>query len=212
MFDTTTCDPEVIMEHESGCDLYSFSGFIKFMDENPWLPGTILVVFGAILCLFGRRFFPIIMGIFGIMVGFCTIMYFSSIFGWLSKTWSLIVLIIVAVLVGLLLGFVLFKMTAVSIAVLGVFAGIFAGFALYSFILACSGYDALWMLITFAAIGGIIFGYFSFRFNKGFLSLCTALLGGYMFMRGWTFYFGGFPSEAEQFSMLVHGEDLDLGW
>lgn len=63
-----------------------------------------------------------------------------------------------------------------------------------------------------AVLGTVAGGYFSFKYKKGFLSLNTAFLGGYMFMRGWTYYFGHYPSEMEVWAMMVHGEEVDLTW
>lgn len=40
----------------------------------------------------------------------------------------------------------------------------------------------------------------------------TATVGSYIFMRGWTFFLGGFPSEMEMYNMMAYpdSEDLDF--
>lgn len=40
----------------------------------------------------------------------------------------------------------------------------------------------------------------------------TAIVGSYIFMRGWTYFLGGFPSEMEMYSYMAHenSEELDV--
>lgn len=207
-----SCLPKVVMEHSSGCPQYSFKGFVKFLDENVWLSGTIMVVLGLSLVLFGRVFFRFIMGILAALVGFCAVMYLSSLFGWLEATWAMVTLIVIAVVVGLVAGWFIYASIPIGIGLLGVAAGFFGGAALYSLTLAMTGYDALWLLITLVVVGAILCGFLSFKFRMGFLTFSTSFVGGYMFMRGTTFWFGHYPSEMEMFSMMTHGETVHLEW
>lgn len=210
--DENTCLPKVTMKHADGCAEWSAQGIVKFLDDNVWLSGTILVIIGAIMVFFGQRFFRYVMGLLGAFVAFLTIMYFSSLFGWLGETWSLVTLLVIAVLVGLLLGFIVFKSVPICICLLGVMAGFFGASALFAVIVATTGYDALWLLITMAVIFSILAGVLAFKFSKGFLSFGTAFVGGYMFMRGTSLWFGHYPSEMEMWQMMANGETVELGW
>lgn len=168
------------------------------MDENTWLSGTLLVIIGVVMGMFGRAYFPWIMGAFSTVVAWCCLMLLCSVLGWLEEIWAIIVLTIVSAAIALVCGFFVKKLIPISMALIGVLAGLFAGLLLYSIQLAISEYDELWLLIVLAVVGGLIGGYFSCNYRKGgFLSLTTAFLGGYMFMRGWTYYFGKFPTEIE---------------
>lgn len=207
-----SCHPHVTMEHEDGCTEYSFKGFVKFLDDNAWLSGTILVVLGAAMCFVGKMFFKWVMALLAAIVGFGAVMYITSLFGWLSATWSLVVFIILAAVAGIALGYLMFAMIPLSIGLLGVVAGFFGGAALYSLILGLTGYDAVWLLITLCVVGAIVMGFLSFKMNNSFLIFGTAFVGGYMFMRGTTFWFGHYPSEMEMFSMMTHGQDIQLEW
>merc|ERR1711981_191272 len=40
----------------------------------------------------------------------------------------------------------------------------------------------------------------------------TACIGSYIFMRGWTFYFGGFPSEMEMYNMMATADSEPLAF
>jgi len=204
--------PTVVMEHAEGCEVLSFKGFVKFMDENAWLSGTILVVLGIVMVFFGRVFFQYIMAATGTLAGFCAIMYLTSLFGWLGATWSLIVWIILAVVIGAACGFFTYKMLPISIGLLGAAGGFVGGAALFSLILSISGYDELWLLIVLIIIGLLGFGLLAYKFRYMFLSLTSSIVGGYMFMRGLTFWFGHYPSEGEMFSMMTNGQHLELEW
>merc|ERR1740139_502144 len=101
------------MEHESACPTVSFTGVVKFLDENVWLSGTILVVFGAI------------MAVFATLAGFMVAMYFFSLFGWLVETWVIVVLCIVALSAGLAAGAAIYWFIPVPMVLLGLAAGLF---------------------------------------------------------------------------------------
>lgn len=200
------------MEHASGCPTYSFLGWAKFLDKNPWLSGTILVLVGAIMTLFGRKFFPWIMGVFSALVTFGACMILASIFGWLDETWSVWLCVIGAVLLALVAFYLAKTMTPISVGLLGIAVGFFGGVSLYSLLLAITGYEALWLFYTIVVLGALICGFLTFKHKDGFLSFCTAFLGGYIFMRGWTFYFGHYPSEVEMYQMIKAGQEIDLEW
>lgn len=202
---TTSCRPTVTMEHESGCPLFSFSGVVKFFDDNTWLSGTVLFVLGVVMVLFGCKFFRWVMGAIGALVGFMAVMYLTSIFGWLGATWSLILWIVLALVAGLACGYFTYMFLPISIGLLGAAGGFVAGAALFSLILSITGYDALWLLITLVVAGAIAAGILGFKFRNSFLIITTSMVGGYMLMRGLTFWFGGYPSEMEMFGMMAHG-------
>jgi hypothetical protein len=210
--DENTCMPKITMKHADGCAEWSAQGLVKFMSDNVWLSGTILVIIGAIMVFFGQRFFRYVMGLLGAFSSFLILMYFSSLFGWLNATWSLVTLLCISVVVGLLLGFLVFKSIPICIGLLGVACGVFGASALFAVIVASSGYDQLWLLITMIVIFCIGSGVLAFKFSKGFLSFGTAFVGGYMFMRGTSLWFGSYPSEMEMWSMMANGETVDLGW
>jgi len=185
---------------------------VKFFTDNVWLSGTVMVIVGAIMVFFGQAFFRYVMGLLAAMTGFLTIMYFSSLFGWLNATWSLITLICIAVVVGCVCGVLVFLSIPVCIGLLGVAAGFFGASTLFAVIVATTGYDALWLLITMIVLFCIMSGVLAFKFSKGFLCFGTAFVGGYMFMRGTTLWFGHYPSEMEMWQMMANGTDVVLGW
>ena len=56
-------------------------------------------------------------------------------------------------------------------------------------------------------------GYWGWNHKELAKKYLTAIVGSYIFMRGWTYYFGGFPSELEMYSSMTqeNAEDLEFG-
>lgn len=200
------------MEHESACSDYTLTGIVSFLEDNVWLSGTILVVFGVIMAMFGRAFFRWIMATLATLAGFMVVMYFCSMFGWLETTWVIVVLCIVGVCVGLGCGYLIFMFIPIAMVFLGLATGFELGVVLFSLIVGMSGYDEIWLMWTLMIVSSLGCGVISWFFKFGFLSFATALMGGYMFMRGLTFWFGGYPSEMEMLQLMQEGQDIEFTW
>ena len=210
--DQNTCLPKVQMAHESGCSEVDLNGIVKFFDDNAWLSGTCLIVFGVIFALFGKAFFRWSMTVFAGFMAFMAVLYFASLFGWLASVVAIVLVVIVAIAAGLASGAAMYYFIPVAMVVLGLGAGLFAGAALFSLIVGISGYDSIWLMITLIIVGMLASGYLAWVYNVAYLSFATALVGGYMFMRGWTFFFPGYPSEMEMIQYMQNGEDIEFGW
>jgi len=55
-----------------------------------------------------------------------------------------------------------------------------------------------------AAVGGVL----SYFFSKPAILIATSLIGSYSFMRGWSYFFGGYPNEAEIILSLYKNLDI----
>jgi hypothetical protein len=78
--DLSACVKKVTLNHNAGCPVYSALGFVNFLNNNVWLSGTLLLVFGLTIGLLGQRWFLPICGTFGAMVAFVAFMVFASLF------------------------------------------------------------------------------------------------------------------------------------
>ena len=130
--------------------------------------------------------------------------------GWLSTSWSPWVVLAVAMLLGLMVASIVVKIIWVLVGIAGITAGFFLGLFTFGLIAATTGHAANWEMIalgiTFAIIGGIL----SFKWGKQIVVLSTSFLGSYLFMRGWTLIFDGYPSEAELWSNIHHGQHIGI--
>jgi len=147
----------------------------------------------------------------GFMMAFGVVMIFGSICGLLDTTAGLIIMILIAGVAGCASAWVLKKMIGVAIFFVSIGGGFFLGCFVYSFILAISGYEAFWLMICFAIGFMVAGGYLAIKRGKGVLIWATSFFGSYMFMRGWTYYFAGYPSEMQIYeSLLQDGQDIEL--
>lgn len=78
--DLSECVKKVTVNHNAGCPVYSALGFVNFLNNNVWLSGSLLLIFGLTIGLLGQRWFLPICGTFGAMVAFVAFMVFASIF------------------------------------------------------------------------------------------------------------------------------------
>ena len=63
------CKPVVTIKSKHGCPVFSPTAIVAFMSKNPWLVGIVLIVFGAIVCFVGRKFFQWTLAAIGFLLG-----------------------------------------------------------------------------------------------------------------------------------------------
>ena len=207
--DDTHCNTKIVVAHESGCPVGKIMSITKFMHDYPYVFGIILILFGPVVALYGRRFFPWVVGGIVSLCALLGILVFSSVVGLMSTTTNLIVSIVVALIVALLLGKLSMKTVWLAVGLLGLIGGFFIGSVIFTVFIATLGYGALWSMILFSVVCAVIFGFLSFRFSKQVVLLATSLIGSYAFMRGLTYFIGGYPQEAVIFDNLVKHQELE---
>lgn len=207
--DPGACNVKVIVAHESGCPVGKIMSLSKFMHDYPYIFGIILILGGPIVALYGRRFFPWVIG--GI-VSICIllgILVFCSVVGIMNTTAGAIVSIVVAFIVAGLAGKLSMKTVWLAVGLLGLIGGFFVGSLIFTMFIAALGYGALWAMILFSVFCSTIFGFMSFRFSRAVVLISTSLIGSYAFMRGLTYFIGGFPQEAVIFEQLVKSHNVE---
>jgi len=203
------CDKEVTYSHASGCPAYSALGFVNFLNNNVWLSGTLMLFFGLFIGLFGQKWFNQIAGSVGALFAFVAFMIFASIFQWLNTTVGLVICFIFAAL-GASAAYWFLSRPALAIMFLCIGGGFMLGSIVEGLIIAISGWESVvfYMIVTAACMvtGGII------GCNKPDLvtKYLTACVGSYIFMRGWTYYLGGYPSEMEMYDMMMTSDSDPL--
>lgn len=96
-------------------------------------------------------------------------------------------------LVGVLCGWLLAKCKKLAIALVGAGGGVALGFMLTTVTLISSGAGYYCIIIGCAVAAGIL----AFFFADWIIMVATALVGSYLFVRGISFYAGGFPNEFD---------------
>lgn len=171
--------------------------FSKFIHDYPWLFGIIMILGGPIVAMYGRRFFPwVVAGVVAVTI-LLGALIMSSVLGFMESNTGLGVSIGVAILASLLAGWFVMKTVWIAVGILGLIGGFFLGSMAYTiFLAALPQFGALWAMITISIICAVLGGFLSFKYSKTVVLVMTSVVGSYAFMRGLSYFFGGFPSEA----------------
>lgn len=196
------------MSHSTGCVSYTVLGITKFLNENVWASGTILLVAGLVIGMAGRKLFPHVIGSFAGLMAMMGVLIAGSIFGWLASTAGLIIMIILAIAAAGAVGWFIRQSIWIMVSFLGVFAGFFLGVFLTSTVIGMTGWESMTFLIVVCGITTISGAYASWKHGEWLVLLSTSFVGSYFFMRGWTFYFGHYPNEMTVYSGIASGVDV----
>jgi hypothetical protein len=207
---TNTCEPTVNMRHSAGCPMFSALGMVNWLSRNSWLTGIILLFVGAFVALAGNKYFAHVMGVFAGLTAFTIVIVLSSLFGWLATTAGVIIFIIVGLLAGAGLGYLMFKMKTASFVLLGLAGGWFAGSWFTAFVFSISGWESMWWLILFTILFMALGGYMAYKYHEKLLMYVTSIVGSYMFMRAFTHWIGGYPSEIQMYAAIASDEEVEL--
>lgn len=96
-----------------------------------------------------------------------------------------------------MLGYFVFKTVWIAIGVLGLMGGFSLGLMLYSIVLAFIHSGAMWAMILTAVTCSILCGVLSSKYSNAVVLIMTSVIGSYAFMRGVSYFAGGYPNEAE---------------
>lgn len=199
------CAPKLTFAHKAGCPFIEATSFVRFISDNPWALGAILIVFGSIVTFFGGKFFLYILPTIVGGVAFLAIMLFASIMGLLvaldkgkdssaGEITACVMSFVVAAALSGFLGYFISKIQRLGIALVGSVAGFFIGFLLYTFVFS------MWLkhvalLVSLCAIFAIALGLLAYKYDRYLIIYLTGFIGAYAFIRGISMFAGGFPNE-----------------
>jgi hypothetical protein len=207
-----TCNPLLVLSHVSGCPVFSATSWAVFLNNNPWVIAILMIVFGAIVTFFGRKFFQYTVAVVGAFLTFLIVMLLCSIFGWLNylegdHTGGNLALTILSffLAIGLAVGagFILNKLIRVGAIILAGAAGFFLGITVYQF--AFHWVNNLYVMIGLSVGFALILAVLSFKYFDKVLIFGTALIGSYSFVRGISLFAGHFPNEILVMQQLGQG-------
>lgn len=204
-FNQTSCEVYVNAVHNAGCATVEASGMVSYLQSNPWLMGLLFLAVGGVTCFMGAKIFDEVLAALGGLIVFVFVSIVSSSLGGFDSTVLTIFSLIFALGAAGGAGWVLYNTLAFQFMVLGGIAGFFAGFMLYALVIAqfiVQSAILLWITLIASAVAG---GYLTVKKAEHLVMHITAAVGAYMIARGLSYFFGGFPDEAETFSKLQTG-------
>lgn len=78
--DSNACDVQISFSSAQGCPKFKATPIVDFLAANPWIMGTLLIVFGIVSAFFGGKLFPKVLATaFGGAVFFVVILVLSAI-------------------------------------------------------------------------------------------------------------------------------------
>ena len=99
-----------------------------------------------------------------------------------------------------------------AIVVTAMLGGITAGNAIYDLLLTSFDWESLVGWAVLVSLFGLVGVSLTIKFEGEIILFGTSFIGSYVFVRGWSLIFGGWPSETTIFVNLKSGEHLDLSW
>lgn len=219
---TDPCRPQVRFAHKVGCPVFEATSIVRYLSENPYVLGAILIVFGSIVTFYGGLYFPWVLATLVGGVTFLVCLLFCSIFGLLvaldkgkGATGGEIALAVLSFLVsgglGVLAGLFIKAVRRYGLMLLGGTAGFFLGFLLYTFVFA--QWAKTVYLLSFLCFTGFVAGaYLTYKFDKALIVYLTAFIGAYSLIRGISMFAGKYPNEIFIYQQLSNGAFDGLTW
>ena len=188
------------------------------MNDNPWVIAILLIVAGAFIAFYGRKFFKWTISIVSGGMTFFILMLLFSAFGMLKRlegnkegsVFLVVLAFFLAIGLGVLVGFIILKLQRYGAAILIATVGFFAGVNIYNILLAWT--ENLYIYLALAFGCAIAAFYLSFKYYHKILITTTSVLGSYAFFRGISMFAGGFPNEIQLMQDLANGDAEKPGW
>jgi hypothetical protein len=210
------CTLEFTATHNAGCGLVKTSGFVQYLNSNPWLVAVILIAAGIATCFFGGQLIDYVYIGVPALFAFLFVTVMLSSFGTFSVleednpttgkgVIKAIVGFVVSTVAAIAAGFLASKLQKVASGILGGIAGFFLGFLLYSLVFAMfikSSPILLWVILIASSAAGT---YLMFAKKDEMEAHATVFIGAYLIIRGLSFFLGGYPNEAQTFAQLKEG-------
>ena len=174
--------------------------------------GPIAIVFGLLVTLAGRKFFPVTIAFMGCAAGFGITMLLFQMNRMLNShrnlhqdsLYSTIFSLLFSGLIGLFIGFILQRMLHIAAAIIGAIGGFFIGVALYNLVFFFEQSQLL--LSSLSVLSALTMAFLSVRYYDIIVIVSTALVGAYSFIRGCSLFIGGLPSEYAMYTKFTEGD------
>jgi len=178
----------------------------EFLNKNKYLTCAVLVLIGIFFAFAGGKYIiPTAVMIGGIFFTLIILLIVFNLFT-ITSTKTVWIIIGVSFLVGLLLGVLLSKAVKLLVLIVGCFVGYCVGIFLYEIALRYinTNPDTLYWIVIVGCM--IIFAIIAhFLFMKA-LAIGTAIIGGYLIIRGASFVIGHYPNESQIIDLIKHKE------
>ena len=150
-----------------------------------------------------------------LIAGVCVlfaILSISSALGWTNEILGVMLTFLLGSALAIVISGIIRRNIDFAILVTAILGGLTAGNAIYDLLLTSFGWESLIGWAVLVALFGLASGSLMTKFDDEIILLGTSLIGSFLFVRGWSLIFGGWPSEITIFVSLTSGEHLVLTW
>jgi len=211
--DSDACDVKISFTSKYGCPLFEATPIIAFFGNNPWIVGTLLIVFGVVSAFFGGKLFPKVLVAAFAGAAFLVVVLVLSAIGAMNalngaKSGGAIAMTVVSFIIALaaavFAGWFIHKIKRIAFMAVGGLAGFVVGFLLYT-ILFVQLYQAVWLYVTLLIVGVALGAFLVYKYDKTIIVYLTAFLGAYALVRGISVFAGGYINEMTLFGQITSG-------
>lgn len=117
--------------------------------------------------------------------------------------------ILFSIAVSLALGSLAYRLVWIAIGLLGIIAGILLGVMASSIVMKAADFSNAWVMAGLALAFGLFGGWCTLKYSRDVVLIGTSLIGSYSFMRGISYFFGGYPNEAELLDDMIEEIPID---
>lgn len=75
------CAPKITFAHKAGCPKFEATSIVRFLSDNPWALGIIMIIAGLIVTFFGGKWFTYVLASITGSIVFLVIMVLASVLG-----------------------------------------------------------------------------------------------------------------------------------
>ena len=218
-FNDNTCKHMIQIKSIYGCALSELYLLKKVLNKYWYLFGTVLILIGGFLCFYGHKIIWITaIMVTGILSCFIvTILVLNFIPSLINTDIKLFILLGIGLLIGVVLGILVKKQVKLFACLLGASMGYSMAQFVYQIIQSFIEWNP--QVLYYITIGiCIVLGIFAglFLYNST-LIIGTAILGGYIAMRGVSSIFGEYIDEGQFVDLIKNGEfeqlkEIRSGW
>ena len=176
----------------------------SLIHRYPWVAAIIAILAGPFIALFGKEYFPYVVGSFAALLTMYTtlLLYVDS--TTVATTFG------VGLVLSALACYLAQKFLWVSIIVLGLAGGLILGLTITSLQIAFGFLPYFSLLIAVIALVTLISLIFAIKQSKNSTVAQTSLIGSYCVVRGISWILGGWPIETDLFAQLYWGQEVPI--
>ena len=207
-FSKDTCTHIITARSIYGCPLTSNYLLNKVFQEYKVLFIIVFVILGLFLCYFGHKFVTLtiilVTGFIGCaVITLCVLNFIPSL---ISTETALFILLLIGLVIGVAIGFFLKSAVKVYVVMLGGSLGYSVAVFVYQIIQNFIEWNPEYLYYATVGVCCVIGAILGLCALKAVLIIGTAVLGGYITMRGFAIWFGNYNEEQEIIDLIKNQE------